>query len=524
MYRIFLFLLLVVAFFSSCSNRSRNPNLHLQLSDFEALNTSDYALNSHRIHHYLEQVALSDTETTGVDGRAKSYYLHGGEFIWVSRQGVNHQADTLLAYLQRVDELGFSKSRFRVSQIEADLRRFHLLDFDKGEHAINKVLGRLEYNLTKAYLRYTIVQSFGLVNPSRLLNKLDRNERDTVRVSYRGLFDIPMKTVGKQFCKEALAKIAHDSVGSFLHEIQPKSELYSQLKGLLAVTTDKMIRSRILCNMERCRWRYYDEPSKHEKYVLVNIPSFHLRAVNGREVLEMKIGCGTTETKTPLLTSRIMRMDINPQWVIPRSITEKNIANHFGDRQYFDSHRYFVRDRKTGQKVPFDRITQDMFHSKDYLVIQKGGIGNSLGRIIFRFNNSFSVFLHDTNRHNVFSQENRGVSHGCIRVERPFDLAVFLLKDKNESLIRKLHYSMTAEIGGESTVLPEEEKKMIRKQKPDTLQRSMLISSLKVEPQIPIFITYFTIYPDVNGKLQYFSDVYGYDKVIFDALKSFGVK
>jgi len=56
------------------------------------------------------------------------------------------------------------------------------------------------------------------------------------------------------------------------------------------------------------------------------------------------------------------------------------------------------------------------------------------------------------------------------------------------------------------------------------VQRSMLISSLKVEPQIPIFITYFTIYPDVNGKLQYFSDVYGYDKVIFDVLKSFGVK
>lgn len=83
---------------------------------------------------------------------------------------------------------------------------------------------------------------------------------------------------------------------------------------------------------------------------------------------------------------------------------------------------------------------------------------------------------------------------------------------------------MTAEIGGESTVLPEEEKKMIKKQKPDTLQRSMLISSLKVEPQIPIFITYFTIYPDVNGKLQYFSDVYGYDKVIFDVLKSFGVR
>ena len=514
----------VAVVFVSCRHHVNHPYQNLTLDGYSDMMVSEYKINSTKIQEEINRQIHSDEDSLTADFRARSYYLRKKPWLWINRMGVDDRADTLLFFLDRIDELGFSKSKFKVQRIMGDLRRFRNLDFDTLDNKIDKVLGRLEYNLTKAYLRYTIVQNFGLVNPSRLLNKLDRNERDTVRVSYRGLFDIPMKTVGKQFCKEALAKIAHDSVGSFLHEIQPKSELYSQLKSLLAVTTDKMMRSRILCNMERCRWRYYDEPSKHEKYVLVNIPSFHLRAVNGREVLEMKVGCGTTETKTPLLTSRIMRMDINPQWVIPRSITEKNIANHFGDRQYFDSHRYFVRDRKTGQKVPFDRITQDMFHSKDYLVIQKGGIGNSLGRIIFRFNNSFSVFLHDTNRHDVFSQENRGVSHGCIRVERPFDLAVFLLKDKNESLIRKLHYSMTAEIGGESTVLPEEEKKMIRKQKPDTLQRSMLISSLKVEPQIPIFITYFTIYPDVNGKLQYFSDVYGYDKVIFDVLKSFGVK
>ena len=524
MYRISLFLLLLVAFFDSCSDRPRNPNQHVQLSDFGVLSTSIYALNSQHIHYYLEQTAQSNKEMAGVNGRVREYYLNGGKLIWVSRQGVNHQADTLLAYLQKVDELGFSKNKFRVSQIEADLRRFHTLDFDKEENSINKVLGRLEYNLTKAYLRYTTVQSFGLVNPSRLLNRLDRNERDTVRVSYRGLFDIPIKTVGKQFYKDALAKIAHDSVGIFLHEVQPKSELYGQLKDLLAVTDDKMTRSKILCNMERCRWRYYDEPSKHEKYVLVNIPSFHLRAVNGKEMQEMRVGCGSTETKTPLLTSRIMRMDINPQWIVPRSIIEKSIVNHFGDKQYFGKHRYFVRNRKTGRKVPFDQITQDMLYSKDYLVIQAGGIGNSLGRIIFRFNNSFSVFLHDTNQHNVFSRENRGVSHGCVRVERPFDLATFLLKDKNEALIHKLHYSMTAEIGGESIVLSDEEKRMMRRQRADTLRRSLLINSLKVEPQIPIFITYFTIYPDMDGKLQHFNDVYGYDKVIFNVLRNFGVE
>ena len=83
---------------------------------------------------------------------------------------------------------------------------------------------------------------------------------------------------------------------------------------------------------------------------------------------------------------------------------------------------------------------------------------------------------------------------------------------------------MTAEIGGESTVLSDEEKRMLRRQRADTLRRSLLISSLKVEPQIPIFITYFTIYPDMDGKLQHFNDVYGYDKVIFNVLRNFGVE
>ena len=113
--------------------------------------------------------------------------------------------------------------------------------------------------------------------------------------------------------------------------------------------------------------------------------------VNRDDVREMKIGCGSKDTKTPLLTSRIIRMDVNPQWIVPRSIIKKSIVNHCGDRHYFDSHHFFVRHRKTGKKIPFDQITRDMLLSKDYLVIQTGGLGNSLGRIIFRFPNGFSV-------------------------------------------------------------------------------------------------------------------------------------
>ena len=83
----------------------------------------------------------------------------------------------------------------------------------------------------------------------------------------------------------------------------------------------------------------------HDKYVLVNIPSFRLRAVDGNKSLGMRIGCGSSETKTPLLTSAIMRMDINPQWIVPRSIIKNNIIKRIGNRSYFESHQFFQRRR-----------------------------------------------------------------------------------------------------------------------------------------------------------------------------------
>jgi murein L,D-transpeptidase YcbB/YkuD len=153
-----------------------------------------------------------------------------------------------------------------------------------------------------------------------------------------------------------------------------------------------------------------------------------------------------------------------------------------------------------------------MLESKDYLVIQEGGQGNSLGRIIFRFDNDFSVFLHDTSSKEIFSRDTRGVSHGCVRVEKPFDLAVFMLKDKDEQIIDKIKYSMIADVSNLDKT-DEDENTFV-----DTLDHSKLISSLPVDPQVPLFITYFTLYPVGNGRMAEYDDVYGYDHVIYDCL------
>ena len=118
------------------------------------------------------------------DYYTRSYYLSKGTLLWVNRKGVTNQADSLLEYLKRVDEIGFSPSRFYANEIESDLLKFKSLDFHVGDD-INFLIARLDYNLTKAYLRYVIGQRYGFINPMKVFNKLDVDENDTTQQKFR---------------------------------------------------------------------------------------------------------------------------------------------------------------------------------------------------------------------------------------------------------------------------------------------------------------------------------------------------
>ena len=188
---------------------------------------------------------------------------------------------------------------------------------------------------------------------------------------------------------------------------------------------------------------------------------------------------GSLETKTPLLSSQIKRIDLNPRWIIPRSILEKSILRHAGDPAYFHRHRYGVAQRSTGKRVSPHDIRPWMLNSTDYYVYQEGGEGNALGRIIFRFDNNFAVYLHYTSAPEVFSREDRGVSHGCVRVEKPYELALFLLPKPDEEVAQKIRYSITADLA------PLEPDFVASEEQPDTLNRKWIINSVKIEPECP---------------------------------------
>lgn len=506
--------LLLTSVFTSCQEKADFASRSWSMADYADWQRAAYEIDAHRIDEYIGRQIRSDKDSMAADYRARRYYLSGGHYLWIDRYGVDRRADTVLAWLRMVDDVGFDTLKFQVDKIGNNLRRIRQLDLDSGTHDINHVMARLEYNLTKAYLRYVSGQRFGYVNPTAIFNRLDVIEKDSGKVAYRGLFDIKMEHADNAFYERALRLAKNDSVMVFLKSVQPAGTYHSLLKNKIhqsEMTPSE--RTKVLVNLERSRWRLADNIENYRKYVIVNIPSFHLQAINGDDTLTMKIGCGSLETKTPLLTSQIYRMEINPQWILPRSIIEKTVSRHVGDVDYFKAEHFFVRDRKTGERIPPERITWDMLQDRRYLVIQEGGEGNSLGRIIFRFNNKFSVYLHHTSSPRVFAREDRGVSHGCVRVEKPFELAAFMLDKKDEVLLDKIAYSMSADV----SMLGHRNKAGI----PDTLNRRRLIGQISLNPHIPIFITYYTLYPKGHAGWAEFADVYGYDQVIYRVLKNY---
>lgn len=510
------FILVALVACALCSCNERKVDMHVSLDAFAELRKPYLQIDEDKVSENIRRLALADRPLMTADRHARTYYLEGGRPMWLSRKGADSRVDSVLKYVAKVDSFGFSREDFCYTTISRDLARVQNLDFDTlpdADNGINRVYARLEYSLTKAFLRYCEGQRFGFTNPYDLFNRLDVRDSDSVHVSYRSLYGVPTKLARSEFLDEAYGAIASGSekVGAFMQASYPENPLYSEFCKMLSRTLSAAERRRVFCNIERSRWRHGDYPQLHDKYVLVNVPTQQLEAVEKNDRITMRIALGSMETKTPLLNGRIKRIDFNPQWIIPKSIIKTSVRHHAGDVGYFERHNYFVRERKSGKIISPAFVTADMMMSHDYHVVQRGGKGNALGRIIFRFDNGYSIYLHDTSSPSVFANRNRIVSHGCIRVERPYDLAVFMLADKDERVMEKMKYSIAVDLsneGGEADDRP-------------AMDKSKLLHSLSVKPTVPLFITYYTLYPNADGVMTGYDDIYGFDPVIYAKIQNF---
>jgi murein L,D-transpeptidase YcbB/YkuD len=160
-----------------------------------------------------------------------------------------------------------------------------------------------------------------------------------------------------------------------------------------------------------------------------------------------------------------------------------------------------IIDKTSHKEINPALASADLLLSGTCWIRQKGGEGNSLGRMIFRFPNNLSIYLHDTNNREVFTRQWRYLSHGCIRLERPLDLATFLLPEYDELTVDKMRISID---------LPPLTEKGMKLAK----QTKRPIGTYHFNPQTPLFIVYYTLFPNAQGEICSYPDIYGYDELI----------
>ncbi len=198
---------------------------------------------------------------------------------------------------------------------------------------------------------------------------------------------------------------------------------------------------QIRINLDRIRWL----PETFGKnYAIINIPSFSFRYYeNGQPGLAMNVVVGKNENYTPILNDSLSSIIFNPSWNVPSSIAKRELLpKQKDDPDYFSKHHYILlkgsyagKDTIDPGEVDWDTVSEKNF---PYFIVQKPGKDNPLGKIEFLMTNQYNIYLHDTPARYLFSKNQRDFSHGCIRLEKPEELAHLLLKGKHpQDSIRK---------------------------------------------------------------------------------------
>ncbi len=224
---------------------------------------------------------------------------------------------------------------------------------------------------------------------------------------------------------------------------------------------------QLRATLERCRWVMRDLPGR---FVLVNVAGFQVYYMkDGAPVWESPVVVGTTFNRTPIFRANMTYVVLNPTWTVPPGMLRNEILPAMRrDPKYLE--------RKGLQMV-------------DGRVVQPPGPGNALGRIKLMFPNPHAVYLHDTPSRAAFRETSRTFSHGCVRVEKPFELAALVLDDPQWTL-PALHAAV------------------------DTGKTRTL---LLAQP-LPVLILYWTAAVGRDGRTYFLPDVYGRDPAIVRGL------
>jgi L,D-transpeptidase YcbB len=228
-----------------------------------------------------------------------------------------------------------------------------------------------------------------------------------------------------------------------------------------------------------------------QRYVVVNLPATFAEAVeNDKVVRRYRVIVGKTEKPSPTLTAEITSVNLNPTWTVPSSIAKTEISAHMRkDPGYLSRMHMEVLD---GHDHPIDPASVDWSgtHAPNFTVRQQNGNWNALGQVKIDMPNPYSVYMHDTNQRNLFSDDYRFDSHGCSRVDNVRDLATWLLQEEMPKWNRAAIDAAIATGQREDIVLPK---------------------------KVPVAWIYLTAWMTRDQTIQFRNDIYDQDEQLLEA-------
>jgi murein L,D-transpeptidase YcbB/YkuD len=290
-------------------------------------------------------------------------------------------------------------------------------------------------------------------------------------------------------------KTLNDAVMHFQkrHGLKPDGVVGPETINEINIPIEERIR-QIELNLGR--WRLIPFSTEY-RYIIINIADFELKLIeDGKPIMKMKVIVGRDYRQTPVFTSEITSITINPYWHIPYSIAVKDILPELRkDPGYLDKKHIKVinSNGKEDSEAFYDQIEWKNISKRDfnYRLRQEPGPLNALGRLKFDIPNQYGVYLHDTPAQALFKKTRRGFSSGCIRLERPLDIAAYLLNDDADWPREK--------------ILEAIESKKTR--------------TIRLKRPIPVHVVYITAWVSEDGLLNFRQDIYGRDAIPEKALQ-----
>lgn len=478
-------------------------------------------------------------------GRAVvDHYISNPDFFWVEDGVPSFKSQLVIDLLNKADEVGLDPDDYAVDGVpdnasSSELARFEMnlslmavrygLDARNGKINPNKLSGYHDFAKVKYSSVQAIAEITSAVSPSeylaaaspgneqfmslrKTLAALKHVTDDTISIADGTLIkpgnshdELPnvIAAIRKKGSTQLLQRHGEtltaysrtseftpalvDLVKSFQKEakLKPDGVVGRNTISKLVDVSPQIKMDRVRLAMERLRWHPRNLGSRH---VFINQPAYRARYFqDGEEKLSMRVIVGKRSNQTNFFHDMIERVVFNPYWGVPKSIIVNEMLPKLrADPSYLDARGYEVTTTG-GKKVLSSSVNWNSVGGNvPYNVRQLPGAKNALGELKIMFPNKHAIYMHDTPQRGLFKRTQRALSHGCVRLQDPRGMAAAVLGTPVSTIASKIN-----------------------------LKRN---NGLKLSSKIPVYVAYFTAWPNKDGEVEYFSDIYGRDKHLMKAI------